>query len=90
MPAAVAPVRGSYLGLGSGHWISDKIDRGTYILLEDRSLWEIDSFDRLDTNLWLRLDNITVVTDSQCLRGYRLINTDDRTKACAKFVAYSR
>lgn len=85
---AAGPERSTYLGLGGGHWVKRNIDGGTFILLEDRSLWEIDGFDKLDAMLWLPLSNITVTasTSGSPGYGYLLINTDDGEKAHAKYI----
>ena len=77
--------KSTYSGVGGGHWISDNIDNGSYILLEDGSLWEIDSLDTIDTSLWLSISNITVIDNGY---NYILINTDDGEKAEAKFLGY--
>lgn len=89
-PAPVRVAPSLYLSPGGGHWVSSRIDSGKFILLEDRSLWEIDSLDRLDTMLWLIIDSITVVESNSCLYGYRLVNTSEKTAACARFLSYSR
>lgn len=72
------------LGLG------ENIDSGHYILLEDQSLWEIDVLDRIDALLWLTVESITVAEDGTCPWSYRLINSDDSSTACARFLSYSR
>ena len=75
---------GIYLSPGDGHWVKSKTADGSIVVLEDRSVWEIDLFDRLDTALWLPITNITVV---EITAGYLLINTDDGEKAHAKLLA---
>lgn len=79
---------GYYANTGGGHWVKEKIDSGRMILLEDGSLWEISSMDRLNTTLWLRITNITVIESDDCYPGFAhmLVNTDDGEKACAKLV----
>lgn len=57
-------------GCESGHWIDSVMDDGGIIKLEDGSLWEVDSIDRIDSMLWLPISNIVVCP-------YKLINTDD-------------
>lgn len=77
-----------YEGGSSGHWIKENIDRGTFILLEDGSLWEIDPLDKIDASLWLKIENITITTSNKGGVGYDylLINTDDKAKAHAKYI----
>jgi hypothetical protein len=64
-------------GCKSGHWVSDNIDDGRYIKLDDGSLWEVNGADTVDSSLWLDMDDITV-----CSR--KLINTDDKTSIEAR------
>lgn len=65
-----------YLGVGAGHWIQKVIDRGEYIKLEDGSLWAISTLDRIDTCIWLPIDDITVIENDSGLYPYKLVNTD--------------
>ena len=41
----------SYTGSSGGHWIKSKVSNGSMIILEDGSMWEINSVDRIDTSL---------------------------------------
>jgi hypothetical protein len=77
-----------YAGVGGGHWIKKNVDRGTYIILEDGSLWQIDPVDKVYAMLWLPISNITVTKSSSGSPGfdYLLINTDDGEKAHAKYM----
>lgn len=75
---------GTYVGVGVTHWISENIDQGAFILLEDKPLWEISSLDETKTALWLPLSNITVLESSDPLYPYRLVNSDERETAAAK------
>lgn len=79
---------GIYTGVGSGHWIQDNVESGSMIILEDGSIWEIDTIDKIDAMLWLPLSNITVVESNSGSPGfdYLLINTDDGEKAHAKYI----
>lgn len=53
-----------------GHWIRSKSDDGAVVILEDGSVWEISSIDRIYTILWLPITDIVACPD-------KLINTDD-------------
>lgn len=77
----------TYYSTGSGHWVSKKIDSGKYIKLEDGSLWEISPLDKINTILWLTLDDITVIESDNLLYPYILVNTDDDETAEAKLIA---
>lgn len=74
-----------YSDTGSGHWISKNTD-GIYIKLEDGSLWEVSSFDRIDSRLWLAIDDITVIESDNPYYPYTLINTDEGEEADAKLL----
>lgn len=74
-----------YWGVGGGHWVKRNVDRGRYFLLEDRSLWEVERFDRYTSSLWLSGDSITVLQDAASLYGYQLVNTSQRELASARF-----
>jgi hypothetical protein len=86
-----APIRraavGLYAGVGDGHWISEVSSDGSIITLEDGSVWKVDSFDRLDTTLWLTLSDIVVVEGSDGLAPYSLINKDDGETAGATLLS---
>lgn len=54
-------------------YIKEIKDQGKTIVLDNSSTWEVDMFDRLDTALWMRLDNVTV-------NGNKMINHNQRDK----------
>ena len=78
----------TYAGVGGGHWVKKNVDGGTYMILEDGSLWQIDPIDKVDAILWLPISDITVTESSSGSPGYDylLINTDDGEKAHAKYM----
>jgi hypothetical protein len=73
-------------GAAAKHWIKSNIDHGRYLLLDDGSLWEIASLDRIDASLWLAMSDITVVASQGDYPGYDylLISTDDKEIAHGK------
>ena len=77
----------TYASVGGGHWMSKKIDGGRFIKLEDGSLWEISSIDRINTMLWLVTEEITVIESSNPLYPYKLINNDSGDTAEAKLIS---
>ena len=79
---------GSYAGVGGGHWVRKNVNSGTYIILEDGSLWKIDPINKIDAMLWLPISSVTVLKSSSGSRGYNylLINTDDGEEAHAKYM----
>jgi len=68
------------------HWIQKVIDNGKYILLEDKSLWEISPIDVIYTSIWLPITNIVIVESKNPSYPYFLINTDDGEKVEAKLI----
>jgi len=73
----------TYLNSGSGHWMTEKTDDGSVVILEDGSVWQIDPMDRLDTALWLPPSDIAVIETEDSPMSYLLVNTDDGEKATA-------
>jgi len=82
-PKAKPPATGRRIATGasedcdSGHWVNSVIDDGAIVTLEDESVWQIDSLDRIDTALWLPTTDIIACSD-------KLINTEDSEKAGAR------
>ena len=88
-PSAGGPTAGTTpYAVGGGHWIKSKADNGAIIILEDGSMWEISSLDRIETAIWLPISNITVLRASSPVGDYKytLVNTDDGEKAQAKYL----
>ena len=53
-----------------GHWVKSVSSDGEIVVLEDGSVWQVDSADAVDSALWLPTTNIVACDD-------KLINTDD-------------
>lgn len=51
-----------------GHWISSVLSNGQIVALEDRSVWEINAVDAVNTMLWLPTENVLIC-------GIRMINS---------------
>lgn len=68
-----------YDGAGDGHRIERSIEGGTYLLLEDDSLWTVDLMDRIDVGTWPQETDISVIEcGSFMLRNeYRFIRDSD-------------
>jgi hypothetical protein len=58
------------------------------LLLDDGSLWQVDSYDKLDAMLWLSISRIRVFESSDGMPGfdYLIVNTDDGEKVHAKYL----
>ena len=76
-----------YYDTGSGHWVSEVSGGGRYVTLEDGSVWEVEPLGRIDTGLWLLVDDITV-TDNGSTTGYpyQLINTSEGEVVDARYL----
>jgi len=61
------------------HWIKDKANDGSIIILEDGSIWEVDSLDRIESSLWLPTETIIIPDSYDCL-----INVDTGEKVYAR------
>lgn len=91
-PTAAAPLplprSPTYLGVGGGHWVRKKIDRGRFLQLEDRSLWEVHRLDRYQTAFWFELDDIVVANDPYGFYpyAYTLINASAGEIASARYL----
>jgi hypothetical protein len=68
--------RGTYAGVGEGHWVRKKLDGGQMVVLEDGSLWGVNPLNRIDTMLWLPVQKITVLEGDNPLYPYKLVNAD--------------
>lgn len=98
-PAApiVAPVAPLVVGSGlgnrypgpmTGHWITDILEGGDYVLLEDGSLWDISFLDRIHTLLWLPTHKITILNNpGDVLYPYKLVNMNRDQVVEARYVA---
>ncbi len=77
----------TYSGTGK-HWIDEVCKDGAIVVLEDDSMWEIESTDRLDTALWLATTDVSVrkSSDSSGQYEYVLRNTEDKETAHAKYL----
>ncbi len=86
-PISLGPRGQIYTGATKGHWVSEKIDGGRIIELEDGSLWEISPLDRIDTMLWLVVQNISVIKRDDLLYPYYLLNKSTGDMVEAKLIS---
>jgi hypothetical protein len=63
-PSSLSP-----FGCDDGHWVNSVSSDGQIVVLEDGSIWEVDSLDRIDSSLWLPTEDIVACDD-------KLINVD--------------
>ena len=78
---------GTYRNTGGGHWVKKKVDRGRFVLLEDRSLWQVNPVDKVDARLWLSTEDIVVTTSENPRYPYRLVNIDASDTVEAKLIS---
>ena len=76
-----------YLGSGK-HWVDEVCKDGGLVVLEDDSIWEIESTDRVNTALWLPTTNVSVRKSAKPLDSYAYVlrNTEDHETAHAKYL----
>ena len=53
------------LACESGYWSKSKSSDGSVVVLEDTSVWEINSIDRIDSILWLPIENINLLREEK-------------------------
>jgi hypothetical protein len=71
-----------------GHSIDEVCADGSIVILEDDSVWAIESTDQIDTALWLTTTDINVshLTHPNGDYKFLLTNTEDHEKAHAKYL----
>lgn len=79
--AAAAPKAAAYPAIGHKRWVKSKADGGKFIKLEDGSLWEVSPIDKINTMLWLPLDDVVVVESKNPLYPYKLVGERDAAEA---------
>jgi hypothetical protein len=57
------------LSCEDGHWIESVVDDGRLIQLEDGSLWQVESYDRVTALLWLPETHV-IVCDGRIVSEY--------------------
>ena len=50
-------------------WIKEIKESGKIIILDDSTKWEVASYDRYDTRMWMRMDNVTVSGNKMTKHG---------------------
>lgn len=68
------------------HWLSDKLDDGRIVILEDESAWEVHPSDRQKTNRWLRISTILVKHTEKESYPFILSNTTEGQDARANYL----
>lgn len=77
-----------YDALGTGHFVQENREGGRFILLEDKSLWEIDERNHHVTSQWRQYDAIAVRFQQTADPPfqYGLTNEDKDEGASARWV----
>jgi len=78
---------GTYRNTGQKLSIEEKTDDGTILILEDDSIWLVESPDRVDSGIWLATDDVIVSRSKSGVAGYdyQILNLDDKESVRAKF-----
>ncbi len=75
------------MNISDRHWLRDIENNGAILILDDGSLWQVDSFDANVSNFWSASSYIYVVED---VSGVMLINTGDGKAVHAQQLGYKR
>lgn len=80
-----------YPAAGPGHFIKETREHGRYLVLEDKSVWEIAEASRYTTGEWKELEGISVrFADGDPPFAYELSNLDRDEGAAARWVRPER
>lgn len=60
-------------------YLKNKSDDGSVLILGDGTVWEVSSYDQIDSALWLPMSTIVIPDSEDCL-----INVDDDEKVDAR------
>ncbi|MGU9778789.1 hypothetical protein ACV3J7_20825 [Salmonella enterica] len=55
----------------SGHWISEVMDNGGLIKLENNSIWQVNPAETYNSMIWLMADDVVICSDG------KMINTSE-------------
>ncbi|MBF0279643.1 MAG: hypothetical protein HQM13_17725 [SAR324 cluster bacterium] len=75
----------SFTSLGA-HWIMEKLEGGRFIKLEDDSLWEISSYGRSNSQLWLPYEEVFILETDDDEYPYQIMNKINEDTASAKLI----
>jgi len=77
-------------GIDYNHWISDKSENGTLILLEDGTVWVVTPTDQVKTSIWLVVDRIAIFkSPSTPAYPYLLVNEREEEQVHAKYLGHT-
>lgn len=80
-----------YPSPGPGHFVKENREGGRYLLLEDKSLWEIEPRSRFRTSEWQELEGISIrFADGEPPYAYELSNVDRDEGVAARWVRPER
>lgn len=81
--AFAIPASASASTLSPDTWVQSKTSDGAVVTMADGHVWSVEAIDRINTMLWLPVDNITYLADRQgkCVSAttttFILLNTDE-------------
>lgn len=76
-----------YPGVGPGHYVQETREAGRFLVLEDKSQWEIAERNRFVTAEWQPMEGISVrLADGEPPFAYELSNIDRDEGVAARWV----
>lgn len=76
-----------YPGVGPGHYVQETREAGRFVVLEDKSQWEIAEPNRFVTAEWQSMEGISVrFADGEPPFAYELSNIDRDEGVAARWV----
>ncbi|MGE3510925.1 MAG: hypothetical protein AB7N65_18805 [Vicinamibacterales bacterium] len=89
--AATAQDEPRYPNAGPGHFVKETRESGRFVVLEDKSVWEITERNRYVTAAWQEFEGISVrFADGDPPYTYELTNVDRDEGAAARWVKPER
>jgi hypothetical protein len=77
---------GPYSGAGEEHSQETNSSDGAIIVLEDGSVWEVDSADQATASIWTDTTSITVSDEESAPGTYTLDDTEDHESVTATYI----
>jgi hypothetical protein len=71
---------------GSGDTLDSKSSDGSIIVLNDESVWAVESAGQSKSNTWTDSSSITVDESEGASNSYQLVNTDDHESVTANYI----
>lgn len=83
-------VGGGYAGDTDDHYLKQNIGKGSYLYLDDGSLWKVDSSDKFSCSLWLSFADVYLKQTGSDYVNFRIYNDSDNESVKAKYIPNSK